>query len=437
MIVSKTKGQYKNYVKQRLQPILDILPNIMARDFSKRLDVPKGKDEFIELYAGINCLLENLNEQLKEYKLAERKLIESEEKYRTLFTASPEGVVLIGLDGTILDCNAAAEEISGIKKEDLINKSFMELSLFNKEEMLRLIELFPKALTGEFRDTVDVSIQSCGEKRWVEVFPALLWRNNEVDALQLIVRDITERKQAEEKLMKTMVELKRTNTDLEQFIKVAYHDLQEPLRMVSSYVQLLERRYKGKLDRDADDFIRYAVEGVNRMHSLINDLLTYSNVDTCGKPFKPVDCTEVLNHAVGSLQKAIERSRAVITHDPLPTIIADDLQFVKLSQNLLSNAIKFHGEEPPRIHVSAEQKKNEWLFSVHDNGIGIDPEFTDRIFTIFQRLHGMSEYPGTGIGLAICKKIVERHGGRIWVESEPGKGSTFYFTIPKQRSERQ
>jgi light-regulated signal transduction histidine kinase (bacteriophytochrome) len=200
--------------------------------------------------------------------------------------------------------------------------------------------------------------------------------------------------------------------------------------MVASYVQLLERRYKGKLDADADDFIGYAVGGVDRMQRMINDLLAYSRVGTRGGRFEPTDSAAILEQATANLQTAIEESEAVITHDPLPMVMADAAQLVQLFQNLVSNAIKFRGEDPPRIHISAEQKGDEWLFAVSDNGIGIEPQYTDRIFVIFQRLHADKEYMGTGIGLAICKRIVERHGGRIWVESQVGEGSTFYFTMP-------
>jgi light-regulated signal transduction histidine kinase (bacteriophytochrome) len=200
--------------------------------------------------------------------------------------------------------------------------------------------------------------------------------------------------------------------------------------MVSSYTQLLARRYKGRLDADADDFIAYAVDGAYRMQRLINDLLAYSRVGTRGKEFEPTDCSVFFDQALANLKVTIEESGAVVDRGPLPTVMADKLQIGQLLQNLIGNAIKYHGDEPPRVHVSAEQKGNEWVFSVRDNGIGIDPQFAERIFVIFQRLHNREEYPGTGIGLAICKKIVERHGGRIWLESQVGTGATFYFTIP-------
>lgn len=200
--------------------------------------------------------------------------------------------------------------------------------------------------------------------------------------------------------------------------------------MVASYTQLLGRRYKGKLDSDADEFIGYAVDGATRMQQLINALLDYSRVSTRGKPFGPTSCEESLNQAIANLQASIKENDAVITHDHLPTVTADATQMLQLFQNLVGNAIKFRSEKKPRVHVGAERNGTEWIFSVRDNGIGIDPQNFDRIFVIFQRLHGRGEYPGTGIGLAICKKIIEHHKGRIWVESQPGKGATFYFTIP-------
>ncbi len=238
-----------------------------------------------------------------------------------------------------------------------------------------------------------------------------------------------------EELRQTADDLARSNDDLEQFASVASHDLQEPLRMVESYVQLLARRYRGRLDADADEFIGFAVEGTTRMQTLINDLLEHSRMGAPGKPLEPTDSSAVLDRALENLKAGIRKSGAEVTRDFLPTVPVDPSQLVQLFQNLVGNAIKFQGLETPRVHISAEQREAEWVFSVCDNGIGLDPQFADRIFTIFQRLHAVGEYPGTGMGLAICKRIVERHGGRIWVESEPEKGSTFYFTLPVQGHE--
>lgn len=244
--------------------------------------------------------------------------------------------------------------------------------------------------------------------------------------------DIVERKRAEDNLARKAEELARSNADLEQFAYVASHDLQEPLRMVASYVQLLARRYKGQLDDNALEFIGFAVDGANRMKMLINDLLAFSRVGIGGKPLDSVDAQMILDEALANLKTSIQESGAVITHDKLPVVTADKLQFVQVFQNLIGNAIKFRRDESPRIVIGACRKGNKWLFSVADNGMGFDPVFSDRIFLLFQRLHSRTMYPGTGIGLTICKKIVERHGGRIWVETQPGKGSTFYFTIPEK-----
>jgi PAS domain S-box-containing protein len=295
------------------------------------------------------------------------------------------------------------------------------------------------------------------------------WSSWEIELLQQLATQIgiaLAKAQLLEQERHRREELARSNAELEQFAYVASHDLQEPLRMVTSYLQLLERKYKSKLDTKADEFITYAVDGARRMQTLINDLLSFSRVSTRGQPFGVVDCHTVLRQALANLKVAITETHAVITHDePLPQLIADSTQIVQVFQNLISNAIKFRSEQPPQIHIGVARtdgevgrlgggenielgsphhpitpsphnrnpitpSKNEWLFWVRDNGIGIEDQYCDRIFIIFQRLHTRGKYPGTGIGLAICKKIVERHGGRIWVESQLGQGSTFYFTFP-------
>src|SRR6185312_7886768 len=239
-----------------------------------------------------------------------------------------------------------------------------------------------------------------------------------------------ERRKAEISLEERARDLARSNAELEQFAYVASHDLQEPLRMVASYVQLIERRYKDKLDDNAREFIQFAVEGVTRMRRLIEDLLAYSRVGTRGRPLAPVDVTALVATAEKNLEQAIAESGAQITRDELPQLLADEGQLVQVFQNLIGNAVKLRREDVPRVHVGARRQGAEWIFSVQDNGIGIEPEYFERIFVIFQRLNPREIYPGTGIGLAITKKIVERHGGRIWVESTPGVGSTVFFTLP-------
>ncbi|MEH2217313.1 MAG: GAF domain-containing protein [Nostoc sp.] len=273
------------------------------------------------------------------------------------------------------------------------------------------------------------------------------WNNFETELLQQLANQIgiaLSQAQLLEKETQQSQELVRSNAELEQFAYVASHDLQEPLRMVTSYLQLLERRYKNQLDANADQFITYAVDGARRMQTLINDLLNYSRVSTRGQPFKLVDCDVILRSAIANLQIAIADSKAIVTHDPLPKVMADTTQLTQVFQNLIGNAIKFCQNQQPQIHIGVAKPNanldgenlnsipsvDEWLFWICDNAIGLESQYAERIFIIFQRLHGRDKYPGTGIGLAICKKIIERHGGRIWVESKPGQGSTFYFTIP-------
>ncbi len=252
----------------------------------------------------------------------------------------------------------------------------------------------------------------------------------EITGIYGVMMDVSERQQSELALARYARQLRRSNEELQKFAYVASHDLQEPLRMVTSYLQLIENRYSDRLDDDAREFIYYAVDGAARMKSLISALLTYSRVETSEREFKPVETEKALELALKNLQLAIEDSQATVTYQDLPCIKADEVQMTQLFQNLISNALKFRSEAPPMISVSATREKDEWVFAIKDNGIGIEQEYLDRIFVIFQRLHSKEKYPGTGIGLSVCKKVVERHGGRIWVESEPGHGTSFYFSIP-------
>jgi light-regulated signal transduction histidine kinase (bacteriophytochrome) len=251
-----------------------------------------------------------------------------------------------------------------------------------------------------------------------------------------IVRDVTQRKQAEMEREEAIEALKRSNEDLKQFAYVASHDLQEPLRMVASYTQLLAERYEDQLDEKAHKFIHYAVDGAARMQTLIRDLLAFSRVETRAQGFKPVDSHIVLGAAIANLKTMIDKTAALVTTGDLPIVQADESQLTQIFQNLISNGIKFgKPTTTPRIHVSAEHAEDHWRFSIKDNGIGIDSKYRERVFVIFQRLHTRHEYPGTGIGLAMCKRIVHRHGGRIWFESSPGEGTTFYFTLPSIKRE--
>ena len=253
------------------------------------------------------------------------------------------------------------------------------------------------------------------------------------DLLSKSISYSIERNNAEKRLKETIEELERSNDELQQFAYITSHDLQEPLRTITSFTQLMERRYSGKLDKDADEFIDYIVDASVRMKQMILDLLEYSRVGTQGHEFKPVNVDDVLDEVKSNLKSSIDENNAIVTYDHLPTVMADKGQLVQLFQNLISNAIKFKKEdEPPKIHISARKdpKRNEYVFSVADNGIGMEEEYTDKIFEVFKRLHTIDKYNGTGIGLAVVKRIMDRHGGHIWVESQLGKGSTFYFTFP-------
>ena len=252
-----------------------------------------------------------------------------------------------------------------------------------------------------------------------------------------VLFDVSERKRAKQELACKVDELSRSNAEVELFARMASHDLQEPLRMVASYVQLLARRYKGKLDAEADEFIGFAVDGATRMQQLIQDLVSYSRLTTRGKALNLTPAEVACNSAIENLQESVKESNAQVSVGTLPEVFADAKQLTQLFQNLIGNAIKYRNVPRPEICVAASPNGNEWIFSVQDNGIGIEPRYFERIFQIFQRLHNRKEYSGTGIGLAVCRKIVERHGGRIWVESQPGKGSTFLFTIPQpERAEK-
>jgi PAS domain S-box-containing protein len=334
--------------------------------------------------------------------------------------------------------NRAGEELIGIPRSELIGKTDHD---FYPKEQADFFHLKDRE-TLENKKLVDVpeepiQTREKGERILHTKKIPVYDQNGKPRFLLGISEDVTERKRAQEKLERQAHELERqaqelarSNAELQQFAYVASHDLQEPLRKVASYTQLLERRYKGKLDADADEFIHYIVDGANRMQSLIRDLLAFARVGSQGGALVEADANELVDQAIANLEVAIRESGGAVTRGELPRVRVDRTQFVQLVQNLLSNAIKFRGKEPPRVHVAAEATGGAWTFSVKDNGIGLDMQFAEKIFAIFQRLHGRGDYPGTGIGLAICKKIVERHGGEIRVQSTPGEGATFFFTLP-------
>ena len=375
-------------------------------------------------------------QDITERKQVEKSLQETNEYLDNLFNYANAPIIVWDTEFKITRFNHAFERLTGRKAEDVIDRS-LEI-LFPKNLVENSMELIRKTLSGERWESVEINILHLdGSIRTVLWNSATIFAENKPVATIAQGQDITERKQVEDDLKQTLNVLRRSNEELKQFAYIASHDLQEPLRMIASYLQLIERRYKGKLDKDADEFIAFAVEGANRLQEMIVGLLAYSRVETKGNPFEKVDFSEILAKAILNLKIAIDESGAIIMNDELPAIEVDGSQFIQVFQNLIANSIKFKSSEPPLINISAKQiseiegSKNPdtWLFSVKDNGIGIDPQYQDRLFIIFQRLH-RTEYPGVGIGLSLCKRIVERHGGHIWFESEVGNGTTFYFTIP-------
>lgn len=384
---------------------------------------------------GTECIVRDITHQ-KEF---EETLEKSEEKYRTLFESTSLGVVYQDKDGSIISANPAAEEILGLTLDQMQGRTSTDPrwnairedgSDFPGEEHPAMVAL----KTGREVKNVIMGIFDPIKKSsaWININATPQFKKDDIEPYQVytIFEDITHKKIHEIELQKTLDELKRSNSELEQFAYVASHDLQEPLRMISSFTQLLERRYKNQLDDDAIDYIHYAVDGAKRMQELINDLLIFSRVKSKAGEFKSVDLDNVINDVLFNLEIAIEKNDAVITKEGLPVIFGDYSQMVQVFQNLIGNAIKYRSKKTPKIQIYSKKEDDYWLFSIKDNGIGIESEYFDHIFQIFKRLHSHDEYEGTGIGLAITKRIIDRHDGEIWVESEPGNGSTFYFTIP-------
>ncbi len=367
---------------------------------------------------------------ISELKQAEQALRESEQRFRTLLKSLHEGIWVLDKDDRTTFVNPRMAEMLGYTEEEMLGKpvySFNdeEWKKFTAEKMERRKQGITEQLEGEM-------LRKDGGRVYA-LFAAspILDEDGNYAGSIAGVQDITERKIAEEKLKQTLAELDRSNKELEQFAYVTSHDLREPLRMMTSFSQSLEKRYKGKLDQTADEYIHFIVDGAARMQRLIDDILIYSRVTTRALPFESVEMQRILRDALVNLRASIEENKALIAHETLPVIQADPSQMLQVMQNLIANAIKFHREEErPVVHISASQEGKEWIFSVRDNGIGMDPELFGRLFNLFQRLHPPDKYPGTGVGLAVTKKIVQRHGGRIWVESQPGNGSTFYFSIP-------
>jgi PAS domain S-box-containing protein len=369
-------------------------------------------------------------------RAAEEALRQSEERFRRTFELAGTGVAQVSLDGRFSRVNPRLCEVLGYSESELCALTVRDVSHPEDRDLVDVPRA--KVISGEM-DSARL------EKRYIRKDGKVVWmtlaiameRDAEGRALYAIsvLDDITERKRGEVALREAHAELQRSNSELEQFAYVASHDLQEPLRMVSSYTQLLGRRYNEKFDSDAREFMAYIVDGAARMKQLIEDLLAYSRVGTKGRDFKVVELERSVRRAITNLKAAIDESGASVSYDPLPTLPADEVQLAQVFQNLMGNALKFRSQAAPRIRVSVAEKPEAWEIAVRDNGIGIEPQYFERIFMVFQRLHNKGEYPGTGIGLAIVKKVIERHGGHVRVESTLGEGSAFIFTLPKHHKE--
>jgi PAS domain S-box-containing protein len=364
-------------------------------------------------------------------KAAEEHLAQMEGRYRGLLEAAPDAMVVVNQHGDIVLLNVQAEKQFGYRRDELVGQKIKNIPEGFAE---RLIADALRSVEDALSQQIGTGIELSARRKDATEFPIEIMlsplESAEGMLVTVAIRDISVRKQAELHLLDKVDELKRSNEELGQFAYIASHDLQEPLRMVASYTQLLSRRYKGKLDADADEFIAFAVDGASRMQRLIQDLLAYSRVGTKGRELQQTSSEEAFEQSLINLRGGIQDSGAIVTHDLLPAVLADEIQLIQLFQNLVGNAIKYQHPGIPRIHVSAAKNGgNKWTFSVKDNGLGIDPQYFDKIFVMFQRLHKREEFAGTGIGLAICKKIVERHGGNISVISQPGQGSTFAFTL--------
>ncbi len=366
------------------------------------------------------------------WKYAESALRESEARFHQAFDYASIGMTLVAPNGRWLKVNPAFCDLVGYSADELLTMEFQSITY--ADDLDYSVDHMRRLFMGElpYVHLEKRYIHRQGHIVWVLLSVALVCdeQNQPLYAVAQ-AQNITQHKRAQQELAHRVSELAHSNAELEQFAYIASHDLQEPLRKIASYTELLARRYQGKLDPGADKFIGYIVDGAQRMQQLINDLLTYSRVGrTTDLILEKVETACIIEGIFNDLARTIRDNQAEITCEELPVVLGNPRHVAQLLQNLITNAIKFRGDEPPRVHIGAERRADEWVIAVRDNGIGIDPQHAGRIFVVFQRLHTRTEYPGTGIGLAICKKIVERHGGQIWVESQPGQGSTFYFTLP-------
>ncbi|MBD3338119.1 MAG: PAS domain-containing protein, partial [Candidatus Lokiarchaeota archaeon] len=397
-------------------------------------DIGPFLEEELDLINSIVIILSNLNQRLK----AEQLLKDSKE-FLYQITANVSGLIFqykLSHDKKerFTFISEGIRDLMELKPESVMKDPKKLWAIYEKEAIPLLKEKIKDSAENMTPWHAEYQLRTAkrGKLKWVEGLGIPRKKENGDIIWNGWVRDISKQKESELQLEKALQDLKSSNAELEHFAYIASHDLQEPLRTISSFSQIIGKRLNGRLDETEDKYLGYIIDGTKRMKSLINDLLVFSRIKRKGNEFKSSDVERILNEVLKGLKSSIYENNAEITHDPLPTILADSSQIYQVLQNLISNSIKFRSEKPPKIHISAETTHNEWIFSIKDNGIGIDSKYFDRIFIAFQRLHSKTKYSGTGIGLAICKKIIKRHGGKIWIESEEGKGSTFFFSIPKK-----
>jgi PAS domain S-box-containing protein len=385
----------------------------------------------------LNSANEELRKEIDERRRTEAELIAvSQELAATIKASDPimeyslDVICPIDEEGKFIQLSPACEKMWGYKPQELIGRRYMEL--VHPEDWEKTIQIAQSIMAGDpVRDFENRYTRK--DASVVSVMWSAHWSQTE-KIMFCVARDVTERKQAEQRQQQILKELSRSNAELEQFAYIASHDLQEPLRAISGCVQVLQRRYGEQLDSRAHELINHAVDGSARLQTLIHDLLAFSRVGTRGKVFEPTDCNQIMADVIRALRTSIDESHATVTYDDLPTVVADSVQLSQVFQNLVGNAIKYRDERTLQVHISAQRQDAEWVFSVRDNGIGIEEQYFERVFTMFQRLHTRTEYSGTGIGLAITRKIVERHRGRIWSESVPEQGSTFFFTLAAKQA---